>query len=150
MNNIFIYATAAVALFSLAVSCQEKEMDENSVPVKPEVVFAVEGDSFETLVNVPTELKAEIKSSGPVECTWSVDDEVIAATPTTTYVFREKRDYEVAFAAFNEAGRTEKTYTVTVVGDKLVVEFDHNEDFQIREGESVAELKEAPQTCDEI
>lgn len=138
MNNIWKYAAIAAAMFFTAVSCSEKEMDEDTVPVKPEVVFAIEEDSFETLVNVPTELKAEIKSSGPVECTWSVDGEIIASTPTTTYVFREKKDYEVAFAAFNEAGRTEKTYTVTVVGDKLIVEFDHNEDFEIREGESVA------------
>ena len=109
MNNIWKYAAIAAAMSFTAVSCSEKEMDEDTVPVKPEVVFAIEEDGFETLVNVPTELKAEIKSSGPVECTWSVDGEIIASTPTTTYVFREKKDYEVAFAAFNEAGRTEKT-----------------------------------------
>lgn len=138
MNNIFRYAAVAAVIPFLSVSCLEKEMDENSAPVKPEVVFAIEEDSFETLLNVPTELQAEITSSGPVECSWSVDGEVIASTPSTKYIFREKRDYEVAFAAFNEAGRTEKTYTVTVVGDKLIVEFDNNEDFEIREGESVA------------
>lgn len=136
MKKIMKYVYVAAVLF-LAVSCQEKEMDENSVPVKPEVSFAIEEDSFETLVNTPVELKAEILTGGPVECSWSVDDEVIAATPTTKYIFREKGDYKVAFAAFNEAGRTEKTYTVTVVGDKLVVEFDKTEDFTIRETETV-------------
>lgn len=139
MRHFLKFAALAAAALPLAWSCQEETPETpEERPVKPEVIFAVEGDSFEAKLNVPTELKAEITSKGPVECSWSVDGEVIATTPTTKYTFTEKKTCSVVFAAFNEAGRVDKTYAVTVVGETLVVTFDKTEDFEIMEGEGIS------------
>lgn len=122
--NKTITILAASLCAAMAWSCADpNELPEELEPVTPVVEFAVEAETMEVSVEAPVDFKAVIRSQGPVECTWSINDEIIAKTPETSFTFTETGTYNVDFRAFNTAGEVTKHYDVTVLGLPVGVEY---------------------------
>ena len=134
---------------ALLGACAEEIVSEEQEPVSPEVTYSTDGKELadgaklEVYANSPVRLEATVRTPGPVECAWYVtDDDVeskVASTPVVTYVFPEVGEYGIRFEAFNEAGRTGKSWTVNASGIPLEVTFDvEGETIESMVGETLA------------
>ena len=136
-------------VLALLGACAEEIVSEEQEPVSPEVTYSTDGKELadgaklEVYANSPVRLEATVRTPGPVECAWYVTDDgvesKVASTPVVTYVFPEVGEYGIRFEAFNEAGRTGKSWTVNASGIPLEVTFDvEGETIESMVGETLA------------
>lgn len=116
---------AACLLAAGFSSCSEKGLDpeEKQTPAAPKIEFSIKEEAFSVDVDSSVVFKADIVEGTNVKTVWTVDDEVVAKTPSVTWKFSKLGNAVVHFEATNDLGKVEKTYTVTVNGIPLVVEF---------------------------
>ncbi|WP_295936935.1 PKD-like domain-containing protein [uncultured Alistipes sp.] len=116
-------------LFAAALlwGCGDDKAQTEEAAVMPVVSYPVVESGMSVYVDAAVRFEAIIESSGPVNCAWYIDDQLVAATPTMTYVFRQIGTYSARFEAFNTVGRVERTYTVEAAGSPLEIEFSNEE-----------------------
>lgn len=124
----FIKGTLLLLALGAGWGCSDDQTETTDVAVMPQVTFAVTEETIGVVVDDAVRFEAKVETPGPVNCSWYVDDELKATTQTMTYVFDHVGTYIVRFEAYNEAGRVEKSYTVTAAGVPLVVEFSNDEE----------------------
>ena len=127
MKDLFKILSFAGVCTAFVCACQP-EQNPVSEPVAPVVTYAIEEEAVGVQVDSVVLFEAVIQTPGPVECVWYVDEVIYAETLSFCWPFTTIGTYQVRFEAFNEAGKTEKEYTVTVSGIPLEVEFSVAED----------------------
>lgn len=122
MQNIMKkYLTLLAACLLLAGGCKEKA--PQVVPAPPSAAFNHDGDVIEAKLDVPVVFAAQVDCPSDYICGWFVEGSKVSNIAAVSYVFDQKGEFEVSFFAENELGRVDKTYTVNVTGEALVVEY---------------------------
>lgn len=102
-------------------ACAEPpEEDRLETPV---VSYAIEDEAVSVVVGEAVTFEAEITNSVQAVCCWYVDGVKQAESLTFSWPFEAMGTYQVTFVAENEAGKTERIYTVTVNGEPLEVSY---------------------------
>ncbi|MBO4447584.1 MAG: hypothetical protein J5764_05620 [Bacteroidales bacterium] len=110
---------AACLLTAALSACNENE--ERIEPKAPEIEFSVTDDVLNVLVGTPVEFRATIVEGNDISAIWTVDGELVATTPSLTWVFNKLGTSTVHFEASNNLGKVEKDYTVNVAGVPLEI-----------------------------
>lgn len=127
MTLNFSKISAALVALVLLPACKGGVSEIDPEPVRPEAEYSIAGDALEVNRGDCVDFKAHVTTPGPVECAWFVNGEKMAATQSLVFRFEKAGAFDVRFHAFNKAGETEKTYSVTVKGETLTIDFSRTE-----------------------
>ena len=121
MKNFFKSVSVfGVALLFVQACAEPSEETRLEAPV---VSYAIEDEDFAVLVGETVTFEAEITNSVVAVCHWYVDGVRQAEALAFSWPFDALGTYQVSFVAENEAGKTERTYIVTVNGEPLDVTY---------------------------
>ena len=118
--RILIAACLATAVLA---ACSQKEKAVEEPNKAPKVEFSVKDAALDVMVESAIEFKATIVEGKNVVCSWTVDGEKVASTPSVTWVFNQVGTVGVSFMAENELGKVQQDYTVNVAGLPLDVTY---------------------------
>lgn len=122
MKDFCRLAAAAALLTCLAAACSDKG-EPQAAPAAPKVEFVIEEESLSVPVDSSVRFVANIIEGTDLSTGWWVDDVKIAETPGVTWTFSQLGTFVVRFEAANSLGTVEKSYSVTVNGIPLQVEY---------------------------
>lgn len=109
-------------LAGIASACSD-DKEPQAVPAAPKVEFAIDGDALSVPVDSSVRFVANIIEGTDLSTGWWVDDVKIAETPSVTWTFSQIGTFVVRFEVSNTLGTVEKSYSVTVNGIPLEVEY---------------------------
>lgn len=119
---------AAFLLMAGLAACTPTEENNERPDKAPAVEFSITDATLNVMVDESVEFKATIVEGNNVSSTWTVDGELVARTPSLTWVFTKVGTSKVHFLAENDLGKVEQDYTVNVAGIPLDVTYSVEED----------------------
>ena len=119
---------AACLVIAALAACNTKEGAQEEPNKAPKVEFSVKETALDVLVESSVGFNATIVEGKNVKCSWTVDGELVASTPSLTWVFNNLGEVIISFEAENELGKVRQDYTVNVAGLPLDVTYSVEED----------------------
>lgn len=120
MNRLAFLLASAMLLLA---GCKTEEIEELPGAVAPEVTFTIEDDVLDIEKYEIVSFATKVTTDGPVDCSWTINGELVSTTPSMTYAFDKAGSFKVSFTASNEKGSVTKDYTVNVNGISIAAEW---------------------------
>ena len=96
---------AAFLLMAGLAACTPTEENNERPDKAPAVEFSITDATLNVMVDESVEFKATIVEGNNVSSTWTVDGELVARTPSLTWVFTKVGTSKVHFLAENDLGK---------------------------------------------
>lgn len=116
-----IFTIFSILCLCAAVSCKKEQKQEPDRA--PEAQFTIQEDVLNIKMDDAVSFEATVDCNCPYVCGWYLDGELISTIENVTYRFADKGVFNVYFEAANDLGMVERSYTVNVTGQAVVVEY---------------------------